>query len=315
MLLAQKAYVEGALSLCLYAARLVDDQATHPDEAARADAELLLDLLTPVVKAWPSEFCLEANKLAMQVLGGYGYTRDYPVEQLYRDNRLNAIHEGTNGIQAIDLLGRKVRFRNGAALSVFERAVRADIDAARGEDGPRRVRQRPCRRSWMRSSMRRDRLSSTPNRDIRLYLANASVYCDLFGHLVDGLDVAAPGVGCIRRASLRADISRERRQLLSRQVGSMPVFLHLEMGRIDHWLNIFARMDRSTLETDPDWLDMLANLDASAVQHHGVALGNERPERRALPRPPHLRGYVLAGKHRRGEPCLDMAHAIGIVTA
>ncbi|MEC9344240.1 MAG: acyl-CoA dehydrogenase family protein, partial [Pseudomonadota bacterium] len=130
MLLAQKAYVEGALSLCLFAARLVDDQATHPDEAARADAELLLELLTPVVKAWPSEFCLEANKLAMQVLGGYGYTRDYPLEQLYRDNRLNAIHEGTNGIQAIDLLGRKVRFRNGSALAVFEQAVRADIDAA-----------------------------------------------------------------------------------------------------------------------------------------------------------------------------------------
>src|SRR3546814_11062862 len=73
----------------------------------------LLEILTPIAKAWPSEFCLEANKLAIQVLGGYGYTRDYPVERLYRDNRLNPIHEGTNGIQALDLLGRKLLMGQG----------------------------------------------------------------------------------------------------------------------------------------------------------------------------------------------------------
>jgi hypothetical protein len=107
MLLAQKAYVEGAFALGLYAARLVDEQRTGTSEAARAEAGLLLDLLTPIVKSWPAQWCLEANSLAIQIHGGYGYTREYPVEQFWRDNRLNMIHEGTHGIQALDLLGRK----------------------------------------------------------------------------------------------------------------------------------------------------------------------------------------------------------------
>ena len=95
MLLAQKSYVEGALALALYCARLVDLAAQrrirrgtrHHDPAARH--------LDPVAKSWPSQWCLEANNLAIQVLGGYGYTREYDVEQHYRDNRLNPIHEGT----------------------------------------------------------------------------------------------------------------------------------------------------------------------------------------------------------------------------
>src|SRR5205823_8158 len=106
MLLACKSYVEGGLALCLYAARLHDELDTAPSADARRDSEVLLSLLTPLVKAWPSQYCLLASDLAIQVYGGYGYTREYPVEQFYRDNRLNPIHEGTNGIQALDLLGR-----------------------------------------------------------------------------------------------------------------------------------------------------------------------------------------------------------------
>ncbi len=119
MLLAQKAYVEGGLALGLYCARLVDELEAAPDSKEAEETRLLLEILTPIAKAWPSEWCLEANKLAIQVLGGYGYTRDYPVERYYRDNRLNPIHEGTNGIQALDLLGRKVTMQNGAALRLL----------------------------------------------------------------------------------------------------------------------------------------------------------------------------------------------------
>uniref|UniRef100_UPI0028A14DCC acyl-CoA dehydrogenase family protein n=1 Tax=Stutzerimonas nitrititolerans TaxID=2482751 RepID=UPI0028A14DCC len=116
MLLMQKAYVEGAFDLGLYSARLVDDQHTATNEEERRNAGELLDLLTPIVKSWPSEFCLKANELAIQILGGHGYTREYPVEQYYRDNRLNPIHEGTHGIQSLDLLGRKLMQNNGAGL-------------------------------------------------------------------------------------------------------------------------------------------------------------------------------------------------------
>src|SRR5258706_3374090 len=132
MLLKSKSYVEGSLALCLYAARLVDEQITG-DAGAAAEAGALLGLLTPIVKAWPSDYALAANDLAIQVLGGAGYTRDFPVERLWRDNRLNAIHEGTNGIQAIDLLGRKVLGDSGAALGLLARRIGATLVKAQAE--------------------------------------------------------------------------------------------------------------------------------------------------------------------------------------
>src|SRR3546814_10061922 len=101
----------------------------------------LLEILTPIAKAWPSEFCLEANKLAIQVLGGYGYTRDYPVERLYRDNRLNPIHEGTNGIQALDLLGCKLLMGQGAAFRLLLQRITATISDAAAEDALREFRE------------------------------------------------------------------------------------------------------------------------------------------------------------------------------
>ena len=118
MLLAQKAYCEGALALELYCALLVDESRTGMPETAN-EARLLLEVLTPIAKSWPSEWCLEANSLAIQIHGGYGYTRDFPVEQYWRDNRLNMIHEGTHGIQATDLLGRKVLMEKGRALELL----------------------------------------------------------------------------------------------------------------------------------------------------------------------------------------------------
>jgi butyryl-CoA dehydrogenase len=130
MLLAQKAYVEGALALELYCARLVDEQRTGTPDTAD-EARLLLEVLTPIAKSWPSEWCLEANSLAIQVHGGYGYTRDFPVEQYWRDNRLNMIHEGTHGIQAMDLLGRKVLMEEGRGLKLL--AARMQATAADAE--------------------------------------------------------------------------------------------------------------------------------------------------------------------------------------
>jgi len=181
MLLAQKAYVEGGLALGLYCARLVDDRDTAEDSTRRRDAELLLEVLTPIAKSWPAQWGLAANDLAIQVHGGYGYTREYNVEQFYRDNRLNAIHEGTHGIQAIDLLGRKVTMAGGAALAVLAREMRATADAARRE---------PALAGWGDALDRAmDDLEETTHAlhatgDLDRTLANASVYLELTGHIV-----------------------------------------------------------------------------------------------------------------------------------
>jgi alkylation response protein AidB-like acyl-CoA dehydrogenase len=124
MLLAQKSYCEGALALELYCARMVDEEMTG-DAASAEEARLILEVLMPIAKSWPSEWCLEANSLAIQIHGGYGYTRDFPVEQYWRDNRLNMIHEGTHGIQAADLLGRKVLMEDGKAWQLLKQRMGA----------------------------------------------------------------------------------------------------------------------------------------------------------------------------------------------
>jgi len=183
MLLAQKAYVEGGLALGLYAARLVDDQKTGDTETARTEASLLLDLLTPIVKSWPAQWCLEANSLAIQILGGYGYTREYPVEQYWRDNRLNMIHEGTHGIQALDLLGRKAVMRDGAAIELLGRQIRATLTDAR--TAPELAAHADdLQAAWENVIATLAVLAPLLSSDNARALANAHVFLEVFGHTV-----------------------------------------------------------------------------------------------------------------------------------
>ena len=132
MLLASKSYAEVSVALVMFCSRLQDEAQTAERAEDREAAALLLDVLTPVAKSFPSQYALKASDLAIQVHGGYGYTRDFPVEQLYRDNRLNPIHEGTHGIQANDLLGRKVAMRGGAGLDLLVRRIAQTCEAAAG---------------------------------------------------------------------------------------------------------------------------------------------------------------------------------------
>ena len=182
MLLAQKSYVEGALALNLFASRLVDDAASLDDPAARAESDQLLGLLTPVVKSWPSQWCLAANDLAIQVLGGAGYTRDHDVEQHYRDNRLNPIHEGTHGIQAMDLLGRKVLLDGGAALGVLVTRIRETARRATGTGGDGSA----YAEELVAMTGRLLEVTATLGAlgDPARVLADATAYLDATGHLV-----------------------------------------------------------------------------------------------------------------------------------
>jgi alkylation response protein AidB-like acyl-CoA dehydrogenase len=182
MLLAQKAYAEGGVALGLYCSTLVDEQQTTSDETARQRASLLLDVLTPIAKSWPSQWCLTANELAVQVHGGYGYTRDYPVEQFYRDNRLNAIHEGTHGVQAIDLLGRKVSMQGGAGLMLLVETIQATTAKATAAGGDAEIYAAQLDASLQRLGAVTGRLYGTG--DPALTLANATVYLEAVGHVV-----------------------------------------------------------------------------------------------------------------------------------
>jgi alkylation response protein AidB-like acyl-CoA dehydrogenase len=235
MLLAQKAYAEGALALVLYAARLMDEQLSgDPESGARAGR--LLDLLTPVVKTWPSEYGLAANDLAIQIHGGYGYTRDYDVEQLYRDNRLNPIHEGTTGVQGLDLLGRKVMRDHGAVMGELREAIDATIANARRQSALTAHAQQ-LERVWVRFAATVDALISADQNGV---LDDATSFLWAFGHAVVAwlwLDM-----------SCRCDSDTPLHQ--GKRAASRYFFEH-ELPKVGPWLDIVdARSDllRSTPE-------------------------------------------------------------------
>ncbi|MCD5983007.1 MULTISPECIES: acyl-CoA dehydrogenase [Pseudomonas] len=186
MLLTQKAYVEGAFDLGLYAARLFDDAQTGETEQMRQQAHELLDLLTPIVKSWPSEFCLKANELAIQILGGHGYTREYPVEQHYRDNRLNPIHEGTHGIQSLDLLGRKLAQNGGAGLKQLVRLIADTAQRASAHSQLDHLRQPLEQLVSALQGVTVGLLTDLAQGNVNVALANSALYLKAFGHTVIG---------------------------------------------------------------------------------------------------------------------------------
>ncbi len=227
MLLAQKAYCEGSLALLLYCARLVDEQRTGSPESV-ADARLLLEVLTPVAKSWPSEWCLEANSLAIQIHGGYGYTRDFPVEQYWRDNRLNMIHEGTHGIQAADLLGRKVLMDKGRGMALLGERM-AQTMARAGAQWAQEAAQLGAAWQQIEEATREAWATGQPAQA----LANAVPYMQAFGHVVMAwiwLDLARQTgtdprpVGQGRRTACR-------------------YFFRYELPRIGAWLQVVRQRD------------------------------------------------------------------------
>jgi alkylation response protein AidB-like acyl-CoA dehydrogenase len=239
MLLAQKAWVEGGLALILYCARLVDEEKTADDASERSDATLLLDILTPIAKSWPSQWCLEANHLAIQVHGGYGYTREYDVEQLYRDNRLNPIHEGTHGIQALDLLGRKVVMQQGAAFKLLNTKVRATLLLC---EEPSLVSALASR--WDRLEQVTALLHQTGDPD--LTLANASVYLEAFGHLVMAWIWMEQSIAARRAVNQDADFYAGKRQ-------ACQWFFRWELPRVDAQLDLLSSLDTTTLNMQNNW--------------------------------------------------------------
>lgn len=242
MLLAQKSYVEGALGLILYCGKLLDEERSAADDASRAEARLLLEVLTPIAKSWPSQWCLRANDLAIQIHGGYGYTREYDVEQHYRDNRLNPIHEGTHGIQAIDLLGRKMVMDGGAGLTALEALLRATIQRARAVGGEARGLAVALDHALTRLIEVTGTIH-TADVSAVVRLANASTYLEAAGHVVlawiwlEQFLATGDGDDSLRRGKRQA--SR--------------YFLRYELPRTDPQFDLLARLDTTTVDTDDTW--------------------------------------------------------------
>jgi hypothetical protein len=230
---------EGALALELYCARW-STSSTPATRRRRAEAALLLEVLTPIAKSWPSEWCLEANSLAIQVHGGYGYTRDFPVEQYWRDNRLNMIHEGTHGIQALDLLGRKVVMDGGAGLKLLATRI-SRPSSEPGRSGPGRsmpTNWPPRCRRWARPPRPpgppacRKRRWPTP----RLTCRPSATWC-------------WPGSGWTWPSRRRRDDTPVNQGKLA----ATRFFFAYELPKIDAWLGVVSRREAVCRDMRDEW--------------------------------------------------------------
>ena len=249
MLLAQKAYVEGSLALCLLAARLVDEQEAGSD--GDGDAGILLDLLTPIVKSFPSFYGPRANDLAIQVLGGAGYTREYPVEQCYRDNRLNPIHEGTHGIQSLDLLGRKLWQHNGKGLKLLMARMHSTLAAAA---------QKPQLGELVSEFEQYLTLVQTTTLklgaamqagQVEEALANSAVFLDMLGKTVVGwlwLEMADKALVTFANSS-----NAEDSDFVAGKLQAAQYFVRWEMPEIELQARLLQRFDRSCLDMQSAW--------------------------------------------------------------
>ena len=249
MLLQQKCYVEGAFALAVYGGTLIDAQMGSEDAEVRRNAALKLELLTPVIKAWSGEWCTKANDLAIQVLGGYGYAREYPVEQYWRDNRLNPIHEGANGIQAIDLLGRKVMLENGAALQAMLDELRATIAEAAAFTTLAEFAEALAGSVETIEQTTSVLAGCIADGRVRLGLANASHYMTVVGHAFIAWTLLKQALVATRALANEAGHGREFYQ---GKLAACQFFFRHELPMVEPLARLLQRLDGCTLATTPD---------------------------------------------------------------
>jgi alkylation response protein AidB-like acyl-CoA dehydrogenase len=230
MLLAQKAIAEGAMALALYTARLLDEEQTAHMEADRNTASVLLGLMTPIAKSWPSEWAQEALHQALQIFGGAGYTRDFEIEMLYRDNRLNPIHEGTTGVHGIDLVSRKIRRDKGAAFNLLREKVN-DTLARAGRQPALSVGAHAVAEAFEQLNTSVNLLSAEPEE--RRTWANATAFLNALGHSVVGWLWLDQAVTCDQR--IAGGATGDDLSFYSGKIRALNYFTEAELPRVRLW--------------------------------------------------------------------------------
>jgi len=251
MLLAQKAYAEGAFALCLLGTRLADDSYTAPTEQERQQAHILLDFLTPIIKTWPSEYGPRANYFAIQVLGGSGYVNEHPVEMMYRDNRLNPIHEGTTGIQSLDLLARKVPQNNlGGYLACIAEMESTIVSASELPQLAGFAGELTTAIATLKQ-VTEFLLGSMLDKNIDLVLANSVKYLDLFGNVVLAWIWLKQGIVASKGLAGKPHTADEN--FYRGKLQALRYFYRFELPEIGPWAKLLMDLDDTTYAMSPDW--------------------------------------------------------------
>ena len=225
----------------------MDQQLISDDPQASQRLTLLLELLTPIAKSWPSEYTLEANKHAIQILGGYGYTREYPVERLYRDNRLNPIHEGSHGIHGLDLLGRKVNLAGGVTLAIFEEEMQPALDAAASSESFAAMGE-ALADIWALAKQTIETVNQEADTVTRL--ASATPFLDAFGHVVIAWLWLRQAL--VAQKALKSGAQADA-DFYEGKVAACQFFYRYHLPQASEKFRYVASRDRSVLDTEASW--------------------------------------------------------------
>ena len=230
MLLLQKAVVEGSLSLLMEAARCTDIAHASEDPEEKEKYHLMLELLTPIAKTYPTEMGMIAVSNGLQVLGGYGFTEDFPLEQLYRDIRITPIYEGTTGIQSQDLLGRKMTMKGGkptqllfgeVAKTIAETETHEDLKVYAKMLKAELVRLQEVTMSLMPYAMQGD---------IERFLMDATLYMEMFGIITVAWQWLKQGV-VAKQALLTQNPEGDELAFYESKIHTMKFFFHYEIPK------------------------------------------------------------------------------------
>jgi butyryl-CoA dehydrogenase len=245
MMLFQKAVCEGSLSLLMQCSKYVDYQKVLEGEE-KEKYDLLLDLLTPVAKTYPSEMGNLAISAGVQCLGGSGYCDDYPLEQYYRDCRIHPIHEGTTGIQGMDLLGRKVIMKNSQALIHYVGEVESTIAAAKAYNELEPFADRLKAALDRLQEVTRHLLSLAQSEGPEVFLSDATLYLELFGLVTISWQWLLQGIAV--QKALSEGVKKKDQDFYAGKMYALRYFYGYELPKMEGLARRLTDTDRVTVE-------------------------------------------------------------------
>jgi alkylation response protein AidB-like acyl-CoA dehydrogenase len=249
MLLFQKAIVEGSLSLLTYCSMLSDlAHVTEGDEKENYD--LLLDLLTPIAKSYPSEMCCLTTSAAVQILGGAGYTTDFPVEQFYREARIHPIHEGTTAIHGLDLLGRKIIIKNGKSLQLLVAEIMKTIEQANQHE-PLKPHAATLMKYLGKTDAVTKHLLDLASKDVEIFLSDATLYLELFGIVTIAWQWLVQGIKV--QEALQAGSVGDDANFYQGKIQTLRYFYEYELVKVDSLMKRLLSEDNVTVEMMAEW--------------------------------------------------------------
>lgn len=251
MLLFQKSVVEGSLSLLLQCG-LWADLGHVAEGETKERAELLLDLLTPIAKSYPSEMCCQTTSIAVQILGGSGYTTDFPVEQYYREARIHPIHEGTTGIHGLDLLGRKITMKGGRGVQMLMQEIQATIAEAKNLTNQAiQDLAEQLEKSLQRVQQVTGHLLALAPQNVEVFLADATLYLEFFGITTIAWQWLKQAVQASK--ALGGSLAESERNFYQGKVATARYFFEYELIKTGALAKRLVSSDHTTIEMQADW--------------------------------------------------------------